>query len=312
MRGLTDFAVYLVVRICFCVIQSMRIETCDQLARGMAWVATELIPIRRRVIDENLQIAFPEWSAAERRKVARQMWHHLVLMVCEVAHLPRKVHETNWRKFVTFRNIRELTQPLLAQRPTVLVSGHFGNFEMACYMLGLLGVPTFAIARPLDNPWLDRFVTRLRTRTGQRLLPKQGSAEEANRLLESRGALALLGDQHAGPKGCWVDFFGRPASCHKAIAVFSLTSDAPLLVTYAIRRNRPLQFEIGLVGAIDPREPCAATEGVRAMTQWYNERLEEMVRMAPAQYWWLHRRWKGEPPQRVRQSPDSPASRPAA
>lgn len=312
MRALSDYAVYLAVRIFFCVIQALRIESCDVVARVLAWVATDVIPVRRRVVDENLQIAFPDLSAAERRQLARAMWHHLVLMVCEIAHLPRKVHETNWRKFVYFRDLEEITRPLLSQRATVLVSGHFGNFEMASYMLGLLGVPTYAIARPLDNPWLDRFVTRLRTSTGQRMLPKQGSAEQANRMLEARGALALLGDQHAGPKGCWVQFFGRPASCHKAIAVFSLTTDSPLLVTYAIRTGRPLQFEIGLVGAADPREKTAATEGVRAMTQWYNERLEDMVRMAPAQYWWLHRRWKGSPPERGQRTQDNSAARPAA
>lgn len=312
MKRLTELAAYVLVRICFCIMQSLRIETCDHLARLLSFVATQWIPIRRKVVDENLQLAFPEMTADERRRIARAMWHHLLLMACEVAHLPRKVHQNNWRKFVHFRQLPEITAPLLSHRPTVLVSGHFGNFEMASYMLGLLSVPTFAIARPLDNRYLDRFVTRLRTATGQQMLPKQGSAEEANRLLESCGALALLGDQHAGPKGCWVEFFGRPASCHKAIALFSLTSDAPLLVTYAKRMNRPLQFEIGLVGIVDPREPCAATQGVRHLTQWYNDHLEQIVRMAPEQYWWLHRRWKDHRAARRKASRAAKADRLAA
>jgi Kdo2-lipid IVA lauroyltransferase/acyltransferase len=240
--------------------------------------------------------------------VALRMWRHLVLMACEMVQVPRKVHETNWRRFVELRDPRTLTERLLSQRPAVLISGHYGNFEVACYLLGLFGIPTFAVARPLDNSYLDRFVNRLRRATGQQILPKQGSADQVNRLLESRGTLALLGDQHAGPKGCWVEFFGRPASCHKAIALFALTHQAPLLVTYARRTSGPLQFEVGLAGAVDPCGAELEARDVRGLTVWYNHRLEDIVRQAPEQYWWVHRRWKGEPPRRGARSTRSGAA----
>jgi Kdo2-lipid IVA lauroyltransferase/acyltransferase len=308
MKRVADYLVYLLVRIVFCVVQSVPISVCDRWAWALAWFATRVIPVRRNVIDENLRQAFPEWSAQRRRQVACQMWHHLVLMACEMVQVPRKVHETNWRRFVQLRDARQLTCTLLDQRPSVLISGHFGNFEVACYLLGLFGFPTFAVARPLDNRYLDRFVNRLRRATGQRILPKQGSADEVNRLLESRGTLALLGDQHAGPKGCWVDFFGRPASCHKAIALFALAHEAPLIVTYARRAAGPLQFAVGLAGAVDPRGAGPESRDVRWLTAWYNRRLEEIVREAPEQYWWVHRRWKGSPPQRASRAARSEAA----
>jgi KDO2-lipid IV(A) lauroyltransferase len=70
-------------------------------------------------------------------------------------------------------------------------------------------------------------------------------------------------------------------------------------VTYAKRLDRPLQFEVGLAAAFDPREPNEHGESVQTLTQWYNDQLEQVVRSTPDQYWWLHRRWKGRPPPAV-------------
>jgi KDO2-lipid IV(A) lauroyltransferase len=152
----------------------------------------------------------------------------------------------------------------------------------------------------LDNPFLDRYVRRFREANGQFMLSKQGSARAIDELLRSGGSLVVLGDQHAGPKGCWVDFFGKPASYHKAIALFPLIHGAPLLIVYAVRSGAPLHFELGLVDVADPRLPAAHTAGIEPLTQWYNNALERLIRLNPAQYWWVHRRWKGEPPRRRR------------
>lgn len=295
MQRITDIAAYLLVRLVICIVQAVRMETCQQLARVLAFLATDVFRVRGQVTDENLANVYPHWTAAQRRNVTRRMWEHLVIMVCEIAHVPRKIHETNWRRYITIVRKREMVSYLLDTRPLVIVSGHFGNFEVAGYTAGLLGFPTFAIARPLDNVYLHRFINRFRGSKGQFMLPKDGSGHLIQAVLESGGTLSLLGDQYAGPKGCWVDFLGRPASCHKALAVFTLAGGAPLIVSYAKRIARPLQFEIGVAGIADPANLDPELRGVKPLTQWYNHRLEELIRSAPEQYWWVHRRWKTEP-----------------
>ena len=85
-------------------------------------------------------------------------------------------------------------------------------------MLGILGFPTYTVARTLDNPYLDRFVNRFRAATGQHIIPKNGGYDQIVDVLARGGTMTFLADQYAGPKGCWVEFFGRPASAHKAIA----------------------------------------------------------------------------------------------
>src|SRR4029077_19031357 len=108
--------------------------------------------------------------------------------------------------------------------------------------------------------------------------------------------LSLLGDQHAGNRGCWVEFFGRPASTNKAIALFSLANDVPLLVGFSRRIGGPLKHMIGVDAMVDPRSLSPDLANVPALTQWYTSRLEQLIRRAPEQYWWLHRRWKDERP----------------
>ena len=231
-RSLTDWLAYCAVRVVVCIVQSMRIETCHAIARMAALLLNDVFRLRGAVVEDNLRHVFSELTAKERHAISRQMWEHLFLMVCEIAHAPRKIHRGNWRDHITFQGQRRLVQCLLDPRPIVLVTGHFGNFELGGFITGLLGFPSFTVARTLDNRYLDRYINRFRGAHGQFILPKQGSSAQVKAVLDSGGVLSLLGDQHAGPKGCWVEFLGRPASCHKAIALFPMTSGAPMIASH--------------------------------------------------------------------------------
>ena len=287
-----DYLVYLLVRVFICVVQATRIETGREMAKWLAWLAGDVLKLRGKVVDENLRHAFGELSDEERHRLTRDMWEHLFLLVLEVAHVPRKIHETNWRKFVKLRGVDQLVRVFLAGRPTIIVTGHFGNFEVGGYMLAMLGYPTFSVARTLDNQFVNDFVSRFRGNTGQHIIPKQGGYDQILDVLGSRGTMAFLADQAAGPKGCWVDFFGRPASTYKAIALLALDHDAPIAVCYARRRDRPLSFEMVVGGIIDTREESNGVDSIRELTQWYTKHLETGIRQNPEQYWWVHRRWK--------------------
>jgi KDO2-lipid IV(A) lauroyltransferase len=226
------------------------------------------------------------------------MWEHLLLMVIEIAHAPRVIRKTTWRKHLRIHGMEEMVRTLWLDRPKVILSGHFGNFELAAYLFGVFGLQIFSVARELDNPLLDDFVTAFRESRGQRILPKKGSSPDVAIVLAENGALGLLGDQAAGPKGCWVDFFGRPASVHKAIGVFALSSQAPIMVCSATRRGgRLFDYDLRLEGLADPAVGGAETADLRAVSQWYTHLLEKAIRRAPPQYWWVHRRWRGQPPQ---------------
>ncbi len=287
-----DYLAYVVVRILICVVQATRIETGQAVAGWLAWLFHDVIRLRGQVIDENLAHAMPDLSAAARARLARRMWEHLFLLVLEVAHAPRKIHETNWRQYLRLRDVAPLLRAMISGRPVIIVTAHFGNFELGGYGLGILGFPTYSVARPLDNHYLDRFLNRFRGGTGQHLISKNGGSVEIQRVLSQGGTLAFLADQYAGEKGCWVDFFGRPASAYKAIALLALEYDAPLAVCLSPRRDGPMRFEMILEAITDPRDAGDEVSTLGQLTQWYTQQLEAGIRRHPDQYWWLHRRWK--------------------
>ncbi|MFM8579275.1 MAG: lysophospholipid acyltransferase family protein [Planctomycetaceae bacterium] len=298
-RGIKSLAVDIRQRlVCFtaraaiCVVQSLPRSFCERTAKRLARFLAHRVHLRRRVVRENLRRAFPDWNAGQCRQVSEQMWEHLLLMVVEIAHAERVIRVTTWRRHMRIDGMEQMLRLLWADRPKVILSGHFGNFELAAFLFGVFGLKIYSVARTLDNPYLDRFVTRFRQSRGQTILPKRGSAPDVSEVLERNGALGLLGDQSAGAKGCWVEFFGRPASVHKAIPIFALSSRSPVMVCSATRRGGLFDFDMRLEGIADPDAGDAATTDLMSLAQWYTHVLERSIRRAPGQYWWVHNRWR--------------------
>ena len=199
----------------------------------------------------------------------------------------------------TPNHFERIVVPVIGDRPVLLVTAHFGNWEVAGYVTGVVGFTSYAIARDLDNPYLDRFLQKFRQKTGQTILSKTGDFDRITAGLKAGGIVATLGDQDAGPKGLFVDFFSRPASTHKAVALLAMEHDA------ADGRHRRAagrdadEVRPGHRGGDRParlRRPT--TDAVRAITERFTRRIERLVRRHPEQYFWLHRRWKHQPPVR--------------
>ncbi len=163
------------------------------------------------------------------------VYEHFLQVFVEFIFIPRKLHIHNWKKYFTFGCPPKTADLLVSDRAKILVTGHFGNWEMAGYYLAMVGLKPTSIARDLDNPFLHDFVLRLRRWSGQKIVSKKGDFDQIVQTLVDRQALVSVADQSAGPRGLFVDFFGRPASTHKAIALLAIEHDAPVIVGYAYR-----------------------------------------------------------------------------
>jgi KDO2-lipid IV(A) lauroyltransferase len=295
-KPFVDWLVYAVIRIAVCVIQALPYEAARTFAAGLAWIAYHVDRRHREVARDNLRRAFPSrYTEAEIDQLIRGVYRHFSTLLMEIVHLPRMLHVRNWRRYVELSDGYRCLDCLLADRPLLIVTGHYGNWEMAGFTLGLLGFKAHAVARPLDNPYLDAFLRRFRERTGQKLLNKKGDAHLMLEILQEGGRLATLADQDAGERGLFVDFFGRPASTHKSIALMSLQHRAPLLVCGARKIGEPLRYRIEIADVIYPEDYASRSDAIREITQRFTTALEHLVRLAPEQYLWLHRRWKHQP-----------------
>jgi KDO2-lipid IV(A) lauroyltransferase len=293
-----DFAVYFVVRVIVCILQMLSYQTSMRLAHALAWLTYKVDRRHRLVAADNLRHAFPDIPEEQIDPLLRATYRHFCGVMMVMLYLPRRFHVYSWKDYLGMTGAKQLVGALLSGRPLWLVTGHFGNWEMGGYALGVFGFSTFAIARTLDNPYLERFLKRFRQRTGQEILAKKGDAEKIDELMRSDGIIATLGDQDAGQRGMYVDFFNRPASTHKAIALMALRYGAPLVVLGIPLIAEPMRHQIIIQDVILPEEYAGQPDAVRRMTQRFTTSLETLARQYPEQYFWLHRRWKHVPKER--------------
>jgi KDO2-lipid IV(A) lauroyltransferase len=250
----------------------------------------------RLVAIDNLKHAYPQLSEAQIDRLVRDVYRHFGAMIVEVIHLPKIMYATTWRRFVTFPEDTSCIDALVSGRPTLLVSGHLGNWEMGGYALAALGFRTFAIARPLDNPFLHEFLLHgIRQRTGQQIIAKNGEFDRIQKVLGDNGVLATLGDQDAGHRGMFVNFFGRPASTHKAIALLALQYNAVIIVLSVTRKGSRFQYISEVADVIEPEDFRGRPKAAAEITEQFTTAFERLVRRHPEQYLWLHRRWKHQP-----------------
>jgi len=290
-----DFAAYAVLRLGIAFMQTLTDRAARGFATTLAWLAYQVDRRHREVADDNLRHAFPKMNAHERDRIVRDCFHHFVTLVVEIARLQRKLHVLNWRRYVELVGAERIVGVLTSGRPAMIVTAHLGNWELAGFTLGLFGFRTHAIARPLDNPYVDGFMRKFRESTGQRVLAKKGDFDQITDLMQSGGIVATLADQDAGQRGLFVDFFNRPASTHKAIALMSIEYDVPLLVVGAVRVASPMRYDVIIEEVIEPSEYAGRPDAVKAITQRYTSAIERLIRRHPEQYFWLHRRWKHQP-----------------
>lgn len=290
-----NFFEFLAVRSVLAAAQALPLTFCYTLAKLLAWIAYHVDRRHRQVADENLKAAYPQWNTEKRAQAIRRVYRHFGMMIMEMAHLPRMLRPYTWRKYIELQNGSEIVRALLSGRPVLIVTGHLGNWELAGYALAMFGFKSYAVARELDNPWLDRLVKRFRRNTGQELLSKTGDAARMGQILDAGGTICTLADQDAGPNGLFVPFFGKPASTHKAVALLALHHEALLAVAAARRVGAGFQYVVETEVVLDTRDYADDPSAIRRLTEDYTAGWERLIRKSPEQYLWLHRRWKHQP-----------------
>ena len=308
-------AVYVVVRLAAACIGMLTDAGSRRLARWLGAVCMRVPAklVRRDVALENVRASFPDWSESQVQACVAAMYVHFGRLVTEFVQFPRRVTLQNCREVMVFRNRRASVKALCSGRPVLVLGGHFGNWEASMTAFGLFGFPMGVVARQLKNPHIEAWMDRERRRSGHKLYWKRGGYDGMLELLQAGGNLGLLCDQDAGRRGVFVDFFGRPASTIKSLALLALQHDAIVVVGYGRRLpDRPgarwAQFEIGCEAVLDPRDYADRRDAVAAMTLGYTEALERSVRRSPEQYFWVHRRWKTPPRVRKKKTETNPAT----
>lgn len=244
----------------------------------------------------NITRSYPDWSARRVNDVAeRSSRHMLQLFMVDVLATPRLITETSWPRYLRFDRMQEVLERLIRNEPMIVVTGHCGNWELIGYALAVLGYPVHALARPLDNAPLNDWLMGIREARGMRIITKWGATPVLQKVLQEGGRVAFIADQNAGDRGLFVPFFGRLASSYKSIGLLAMRHEVPIVVGTARRLGGRFDYELSTSDIIHPHDWVDQPDPLYYITARYNRAMEQMIRRAPEQYLWVHRRWKSRP-----------------
>ncbi len=249
---------------------------------------------RRTAAINNLTYVFGnEKSAPEIRIMARQVFAGFVSMFFEIGRSFRCPYAKKARK-LRVEGLQHLSRACGKGKGVLLLSGHMGSWELLPEALGMAGFRMNMVYRPLKAETVNSFVEKVRESLGAGLLPKKKSIKSIMQSLKNREVVAILPDQNTTRgRAVFADFFGKPASTDRGLALLAMKRKAPVIPVFLVReKNRyclVIRPEIPTVRTGDRRED------VRANTRNYNRAVESIIRRFPEQWFWVHRRWKTRP-----------------
>ena len=251
--------------------------------------------IRRKVVERQIAAAFPDWDAARVQVTARAAYDNLGRTTIESAVLSRYGRTEILELFDEPTAWHLMERALQGGRGVIVVAGHLGNWEMGGAYLAARGLDFEAVARQMENPLFDAYLTRTRHRLGMKIIYDGDAVRRVPRALRSNGVVAFLTDQGAaGLASTWVPFFGRLAKTPRGAAVFALRLQSPVLFVAPLRKPDG-RYTLG-IEEVPVLETGDRNADVDRIVADYTATLERWVRRYPEQYFWHHRRWKHQQP----------------
>lgn len=253
----------------------------------------------RRVAATNLKIAFPEKDDAERRRLVKGAFRNLGRVLGEMSQFPKATRES-LSKLIEFQidpALYDEYQKLKQMgRGVIIVSPHLGNWEVLVFGWAAYDSPMSYLARPLDNPLIEKLTVALRTKFGNRPINKTNSVMTAARVLREEGLLGILADVNAHPKeGVFVPFFGVQACTSSGPALLAMRTDSAILPMCGAWDEEKGHY-LGVHGRlIYPANTGDRQADVTETTAEFTAEVEKLVRRFPDQWLWIHKRWKTRP-----------------
>lgn len=293
---LTLWSQYIPLRAVASLVGCCPIKLNMQSSKSIGRLYYQLEKNRRKRAFGNIQASFPDMPDEDVRSLTKKSMEHMFqLFVAEGVQMPSLITPTTWQNYITFKNIDQIAQRLAHKKPTIFITGHCGNWELLGYALSVLGYPIAALARPLDNHLINDWILGIRERYGLQIITKWGGVSVMQDLIKCNTNIGFIADQNAGDRGMFVPFFGRLASTYKSIGLLAMRYEIPIAAVHAKRLDGQFKYEISTTDFITPKEWKAQEDPLYYITARYNRAIEQMIRDAPEQYLWLHRRWKSRP-----------------
>lgn len=273
-----------------------------RLARLLTFLAFRIFKLRRKLVTGSLQKHL-NLSLTEAEKLAEKTYCHFLLNAFEMAGL-KYLGKDELHNKIRVEGIEHLDIGLAKKKGVIIVSGHFGLWELVPSWLTINGYSMSVVVRRQNNPYVDKWFENMRQQHGAQTTDSGFGIRGILKALRNGHLLGLMADQDNGKQGIFVPFFNSWASAPTGPAQISLKTGAPI-VTLAIFPDFSGQHLIKIFPPLMPEEFSADVAGQQELTVRYTKILEQVIRSQPHNWFWLHRRWKTQPAD----APDNPSAK---
>ena len=285
---------YWAVSLLTAVLRLMPSPLVDRAGTMLGWAFYTFDRAHRHIAESNVAAAFPSRGHRERRRIVRAAFAHFGQLLFELLKFSTLSPEGMLAR-VEFEGEDRVRSAHAQGRGVLFVTGHFGFWELQAMVHALRLPPMTVVARALDNRLLNALLERIRTRTGNSVVYRQGTMRRIMRALQAGQGVGILIDQHIQNRDAiYVDFFNRPAATTSAVAALALRTGAPVVPLFAL----PLGSGRYRMIYEHPVEPpgSEAADAIHDFTQRCTDVLEMYVRRHPELWLWMHRRWRDDAP----------------
>ncbi len=275
-------------------------ERAVRLGARLGALAMHLDRVDRPVAMRNLEIAFPALSRGQRLAILRATYENWGRMLAEWMHFP-SLNLDNIERFASYRNIQNWRrgEEISQGRGILILTGHFGNFELLILAHSIHGNRVAVVHRPLRNPLIDAAVAATRTSFGNMVIARKGAARDVVRLLRQNWMVGFPLDLDFR-QGVFANFFSLKASTNDALARLAMATGAPVVPVFMVREGATTHHWLECLEPLELIRGRTRKESVQLNTQRYTAIIEQMIRRHPDHWNWIHRRWKTRPPGEAR------------
>ena len=257
---------------------------------GIFWY--NIIKVRRNVTSDNLKHSFPEKTEKELNQLAKNVFFHFSRVAIEHILMPKLIHQ-GMGKYIGSANWNVLEKTFAEKKGVLVLSGHFGNWEILASVIPLKGFPFWAVAAEQRNKKIDNMINEHRNLAGIKLILRHQAKTAIPKIFKNGEIVLLLCDQDAGKNGIFVPFFGRLASTPPGPAVYSIRNKVPIVYATTIFFNG--KYDLYFERLNFPEKTGGFKKNIKQITASHANRLERDIRRFPEQWLWLHKRWKTPP-----------------
>ncbi len=289
MEKIKNVILYAIFRSIFFITNILPESSRYLLGKTLGRIIYKLVKSRRKITEENLKLAYNNLSDVELKRLTEKVFINMGLMLVEFIFLG-KINEENFRDYCNIEGEDYLKQAFSRGKGVIIYGAHFGNWEWMAAFISLLGYPLSAIAARQHNGFFNKKINEIREDKGINIIPIGMSVRQGYSDLKEGNLLYILGDQDARNHGWKINFFNRPASTYPGAVQLAQRTGAAIVPTFLIRENQAqhrLVFKKPQIVQADTSE-----EKQKEILQKLINISEDVINKHPAQWFWLHKRWK--------------------